>query len=244
MSVPRRNFMQLLGISIGSILLTRCQRTGTPVPTVVTCYEMIANTPSPGTPTPTRIAARDRLRLCWLRLGELAQKTADARDRGDNSWEDNPIGAEMTAEHRSALDTLIWAGVISSPVGDLVQEAFSAAVYHVWRSNVPMTCYEPMMIDYAPAGAASLVQQSDALTDIAAGGTIAPETLAKAKTALEHDLAYYALTDAEVEALYEQLLAEYKDEGKKIPSFEELELALTPEVKAAAQFLLDVLMER
>jgi hypothetical protein len=242
MSVPRRNFMQLLGISIGSILLTRCQRTGTPVPTVVTCYEMIANTPSPGTPTPTRIAARDRLRLCWLRLGELAQKTADARDRGDNSWEDNPIGAEMTAEHRSALDTLIWAGVISSPVGDLVQEAFSAAVYHVWRSNVPMTCYEPMMIDYAPASAGNLVRQSEVLTEIETGSTIAPDTLDKVRAALEHDLAFYALTDAEVQALYVQLLEEYRDPGGSIPSFDEVELTLTPDVKAAAQFLLDVLM--
>jgi hypothetical protein len=242
MRVPRRNFMQLLGISLGSMLLARCQRTGIPEPTFVTCYEAVPNTPITGTPSPTRLAALDRLRLCWLRFDELAQKTAAARDSGDNSWEENPIGTEMTAEHRSALDALIAAGEITDPVGDLVQEAFSAAVYHIWRSNVPMTCYEPMMIDFAPAGAASLVRQSDVLTEIAAGSTIAPDTLAKAKTALEHDLAYYALSDAEVQALYEQLLAEYQEAGKPVPSFEELELSLTPDVKAAAQFLLDVLM--
>ncbi len=242
MPIPRRNFMQLLGISLGSMLLARCSRTGIAEPTILMCYAAVPYTPLSGTPTPTRIAALDRMRLCWLRFDELARKTADARDGGDNSWEDNPIGAEMTAEHRSALDMLIAAGGIAAPVADLVQEAFSAAVYHIWRSNVPMTCYEPMLIDYAPAGAASLVQQSDALTDIAAGTTIAPETLAKAQTALEHDLAYYALTDAEVQALYEQLLAEYQEAGKPIPSFEELELALTPDVKTAAQFLLNVLM--
>lgn len=233
--------MQLLGISLGSMLLARCARTGTPDPTFVTCYEAVPYTPIPGTPTPTRIAALDRLRLCWLRFDELAEKTADARDSGDNSWENNPIGAAMTAEHRSALDMLIGAGSIPAPVGDLVQEAFSAAVYHVWRSNVPMTCYEPVMIDYAPADAASLVQQADALSEIADGSTIAPETLAKAKTALEHDLAYYALTDAEIQALYDQLLAEYQEAGRPIPSFEELKLTLTPDVKTAAQFLLDVL---
>jgi hypothetical protein len=242
MPVPRRNFMQLLGISLGSLLLARCQRLGNPEPTFVTCYAAEPYTPAPGTPTPTRIAALDRMRLCWLRFDELAQKTADARDRGDNSWENNPIGAEMTAEHRSALDALIKAGAITAPVGELVQEAFSAAVYHVWRSNVPMTCYEPMMIDYAPAGAASLLRQSDALAEIADGATIAPETLAKAKTALEHDLAYYALTDAEIQALYDQLLAEYQESAKPVPSFEELELTLTPDVRTAAQFLLDVLM--
>jgi hypothetical protein len=241
MPVPRRNFMQLLGISLGSMLLARCQRIGLSEPTTVMCYAPVPITPVPGTPTPTRLAALDRLRLCWLRFDELAQKTADARDSGDNSWEDNPIGAEMTAEHRSALDMLIGAGSITAPVGELVQEAFSAAVYHVWRSNVPMTCYEPMMIDYAPADAASLVRQADVLTEVADGATIAPETLAKAKTALEHDLAYYALSDAEIQALYDQLLAEYRDAGKPIPSFEELELSLTPDVKAAAQFLLDML---
>jgi len=241
MPVPRRNFMQLLGISLGSMLLARCQRTGTPEPTFVMCYEVVPFTPLPGTATPTRLAALDRLRLCWLRFDELAQKTADARDNGDASWEDNPIGAAMSAEHRSVLDALIIAGEITAAAADLIQEAFSAAVYHIWRSNVPMTCYEPMMIDYAPAGAASLVRQSDALAGIADGATIAPETLAKAKAALEHDLAYYALTDAEVQALYDQLLGEYRETGGEIPSFEELELSLTPEVKAAAQFLLDVL---
>jgi len=233
--------MQLLGISLGSMLLARCQRTGTPEPTFVMCYEAVPYTPMPGTATPTRIAALDRLRLCWLRFDELEQKTADARDNGDDGWEDNPIGAARNAEHRSALDALIIAGRITAAVGDLVQEAFSAAVYHIWRSNVPMTCYEPMMIDYAPAGAASLVRQSDTLAEIAEGATIAPDTLTKVRSALEHDLAYYALTDAEVQALFDQLLKEYQESGKEIPSFEELEFTLTPDVKAAAQFLLDVL---
>ncbi len=242
MPVPRRNFMQLFGISLGSLLLARCQRTGTPEPTFVTCYDMVAYTPIPGTPSPTRLAALDRLRLCWLRFDELAQKTAAARDNGDDSWEDNPIGAQMIADHRAALDELSAAGEITAPVADLIQDAFSAAVYHIWRSNAPITCYEPMMIDYAPASAGSLVQQSEALTEISAGTTVAPDTLAKARTALEHDLAFYALTDAEVQELYDRLLEEYRDSGGGVPSFEEVELTLTPEVIAAAQFLLDVLM--
>jgi hypothetical protein len=241
MPVPRRNFMQLLGISLGSVLLARCQRMDTPEPPMVMCYQAVPYTPMPGTITPTRMAALDRLRLCWLRFDELAQKTVEARDQGGNGWEDNPIGAEMTAEHRSALDMLIAAGAITIPVGDLVQEAFAAAVYHIWRSNAPMTCYEPMLVDYAPAGAASLIQQSDLLTGIADGSTIAPDTLAKAQKALEHDLAYYALSDAEVQTLYERLLAEYQESGEPIPSFEELELTLSPDVNAAARFLLDLL---
>jgi hypothetical protein len=242
MPILRRNFMQLLGISLGSMLLARCQRIELFEPTTVMCYAPVAITPVPGTGTPAYLAARDRLRLCWLRFDELEQKTADASVQGDNSWEDNPIGAEMIAEHRSALDELEAAGEITAPVADLIQEAFSAAVYHIWRSNVPMTCYEPMMIDYAPAGAASLIRQSDVLIEIEDGSTIAPDTLAKAQKALEHDLAYYALTDAEVQTLYDRLLAEYRETGGEIPSFEAVELALTPNVKAAAEYILNMLM--
>jgi hypothetical protein len=241
MSVPRRDFIKLFGISLGSLLLARCQRVETTGPTT-TCYLVALNTPVVPTPTSKSQSARDRLRLCWLRFSELAQKTRDAQNRKDNSWENNPIGAQMNADHRHALNELATAGEITVPVADLVQEAYSAAVYHIWRSNVPMTCYEPMIVNYAPASADNLVHQSETFSQIAAGSTIAPETLAKARTALEHDLAFYALTDADVQALYNKLLEEYQDPGEHIPSFEEVELTLTPDVKAAAQFLLDILM--
>jgi hypothetical protein len=243
MPVPRRNFMKLFGISLGSLLLTRCQRTGAPEPgsTYVTCYTVVHFTPTAGTPSPTRFAARDRLRLCWLRFGELAQKTKEASDSGDDSWQDNPVGAQMNADHRAALDELVAAGDITAPVADLIQEAYAAAVFHIWRSNVPVTCYEPMIVDYAPASANNLVLQSEALDQVAAGTPIAPETLEKIRTALEHDLAFYALTDSEVQALYDQMVKEYQSSGGTIPSFEELELTLTPDVKTAAGFLLDVL---
>jgi hypothetical protein len=244
MSKTRRDFMKMFGISLGSLLLTRCQRTGTPEPTYILCYAPIPYTPISGTATPESISGRDRLRLCWLRFDELAQKTQDAANRGGGDGDENPVGTQMNADHRSALDELVTAGDITAPVADLIQEAFSAAVYHVWRSNAPMTCYEPMMIDYAPASAGSLVQQSEILAEIAAGTPIAPETISKAQTALEHDLAFYALTDADVQALYDQLLEEYRDSYEGIPSFEEIKLSLSPDVKQAAKFLIDILMGR
>jgi hypothetical protein len=241
MGIPRRDFMKLFGISLGSLLLARCQLPG--IPTLPpTCYLVALNTPAGPTPTSKSPSARERLRLCWLRFGELAQKMRDAQNRKDNSWENNPIGARMNTDHRRALDELVAAGEITAPVADLVQEAYSAAVFHIWRSNAPMTCYEPMIVDYAPAGAGNLVLQSETLSRVGAGGTIAPETLAKARTALEHDLAFYALSEADVQALYSHLLEEYRDPGERIPSFEEVELTLTPDVREAAQFLLEVLM--
>jgi hypothetical protein len=95
---------------------------------------------------------------------------------------------------------------------------------------------------YAPAGADDLVLQAAVLSTVAEGSTIAPGTLAKARAALEHDLAFYALTDEDVQALYARLLDEYGDSGESPPTFEDLELTLTEDVRAAAQFLIDVLM--
>jgi hypothetical protein len=244
MPVPRRNFMKLLGISLGSLLLARCQRTGTPLePSIeVMCYEpTVARNPG-DTPTPKTASLRELLRLCWMRFGDLAEKTRDAWEEGTGEDDGSRLAQQLNREHRRILDDLTAAGEITAPVSDLIQEAYEAAVFHVWRSNAPMTCYEAVMVDYAPASADNLVRQSEALSEIAAGSAVAPETLAKARTALEHDLAFYALTDEEVQALYDQLLNEFRDSGEPIPSFEALALTLTPDVKRAAQFLVDVLM--
>jgi hypothetical protein len=244
MAVPRRDFMKLFGISLGSLLLARCQRKPTPAPTpdFVMCYEIVEYTPTspPGTPAPDSLALRDRLRLLWLRFDELAQKTLDRTNQDDGGGD--PLGARMIIEHHAVLDEMVAAGEVAAPVADLVQEAYAAAVYHIWRLNAPITCYEPMMVDYAPSSAGSVVRQTEALGQIAAGSTVDPGTIEKARAALEHDLAYYALTDADVQALYDRLIEEHRDSGEGIPTYEEVELTLTPEVKAAAQFLLDVLM--
>jgi hypothetical protein len=240
MPIPRRNFMQLLGISLGSMLLARCQRTATPTPAVITCYTIVPPTDTPGMPAPPRLAAMDRMRLCWLKFGELAQKTLNGVDGAGNA--DNQLGTQMTADHRSVLDELIAAGEIAPAVADLVQEAYAAAVFHIWRSNVAMTCYLTAGPLYAPAGADDLVRQAETLNQIVEGGAVTPETLAKVQAALEHDFAFYALTDEDMKALYDRMLEEYSDPGESPPTFEELKLTLTEEVRAAAEFLIDVLM--
>jgi len=236
LAVPRRSFMKLFGVSLGSLLLARCQKPAIPTPPPM-CYMAVPLTPIGTMPTPKSLAARHRLRLCWLRFDELAQWTGDA----GSAREGDSFGGELIAEHRKALDELVAKGVIAAPVADLIHEAYGAAVYHVWRSNAPMSCYDLAYPEYKPASAENLVHQSQVLTQLAAGSTIAPETLAKARTALEHDLAFYALTDADEQALYDRLLAEYSGPGETMPSFEEVELTLTPEVKSAARFLLDIL---
>ena len=176
---------------------------------------------------------RDRLRPYWLRFGELAEKS-----RTDT---ENKLGQELVAGHRAALDELVASGEISAPVADLVQEAYGAAVSHTWRSNAPITCYEPMRVDYAPSSASALVDQATVLNQIAEQGIVDPDTLAKAQAALEHDLSFYALTDKEVQELYSRVLKESDETGQSVPSFETLTLELTAEAKAATQFIIELL---
>jgi DNA-binding transcriptional regulator PaaX len=229
MTVSRRDFMKLFGISVASLLLARCKP-------FVSCY-----TPQPPTcyaPTAPPASARERLRHCWLRFGELAQATLEEANQGST---ENALGQQLSSEHRAALDELVVTGELTQPVADLVQEAYDAALYHVWRSNAPMTCYEPMIVNYAPVSAQVLVQQSEALSEIASQGTIDPGTLENARAALEHDMAFYALTDDEVTALYNRIVTESPAGGGSAPDFGNVNLEITPEAEAAARFLIDVL---
>jgi hypothetical protein len=228
MPLNRRDFMKVLGVSLASLYLTRCR---SPFAPTTTCYAPLP--PPTVTSLPTASSARERLRLYWLRFGDLAQASPEDTE--------NKLGGELVAGHLAELDELVANGEISALVADLVQEAYDAAVYHVWRSNAPITCYEPMIVDYTPSSASVLVEQSQVLNRLAAEGTIDPDTLAKAQAALEHDLSYYALTDEEIQELYGQLLRDNQEMGQRIPSFEELTLELTPEAQEATQFIIALL---
>jgi hypothetical protein len=237
MPIHRRDFMKLLGVSVASLYLARCRpqslQTVEPIETeAYTCYEAPPPTDLP-TPEPTISSARERLHVYWLRFDELAKRSPEDTE--------NKLGGELIVGHRATLDEVVASGEISAPVADLVHEAYDAAVYHVWRSNASITCYEPVIVDYAPTSAGVLVEQSEVLNQVAAQGTIDPETLAKAQAALEHDMAFYALTDEEVQALHDQLIKNSQEAGQPIPSFEELSLELTPEAKEATQFIINLL---
>jgi hypothetical protein len=224
MSISRRDFIKVFGVSVASLLLTRCR-----FPIGVTCY-------APLPPPTDSVTTRERLRALWLRFNELAQATTSDYQKGE------ALSQQLVADHRAMLDILVSAGDPTASVADLVQEAYAAAIYHVWRSNAPMTCYEPMIVDYTPTSAGVLVQQAGALSEAASQGGIDPETLAKAQASIQHDMAFYALSDADVQALYDRLISDWQNNGQSAPSFEALQLELTPDAKAAAQFIVDLLM--
>jgi hypothetical protein len=222
MSFSRREFMKLFGASVASLVLTSCRPRVEP-----TCY--VAQPIDTATLTP-----HGHLRALWLRFSELAQTTTA------NYQNAEILMRQMSSDHRLLLDGLVTASELTAPVADLVQEAYGAALYHVWRSNAPMTCYEPMLVDYQPTSANVLVEQAAILGQ--AAGSIDPATLAKAQAAIEHDMAFYALNDADVQALYDRLTTEWQDTGVyNIPTFDNLDLELTADARTAAQFIVDIL---
>lgn len=229
MTLSRRNFMKMVGISVSSLLLTRCRFFFRP-----TCYVPLIPSPTPTVP----LSARERLRACWTRFDALAQAAIEESSAGDY---ENVFGQQLLDEHRASLDALVVGGDLTPTVADLVQEAYGAAVFHVWRSNIPVTCYEPVMVNYAPASAIVLVKQAEALDQIASTGDIDPATVERARAALEHDMAFYALSDEEVNGLYERLIAEWQSQQQAPPAFEDVELAITPDAQAATRFIIALL---
>jgi hypothetical protein len=252
MSISRSDFMKLVGVSVASLSLTRCRL---PLPDSIF--------PNPPTPSPTLSrTTRDRLRHYWQSFEELAQATLQEFNQASPGVAppipkviimegeatktppppaENAFGRGLVSKHRQALDELVATGDLTPAVADLIQEAYQAAVYHVWRSNAPITCYAPVIVDYAPVSASTLVKQANVLSVIAGEGNIDPVTLENARTAIERDMAFYALTDAEVKTLYNQLIAQWQNQSQGVPAFEKVDLEVTPNARAATEFIIGLL---
>jgi hypothetical protein len=219
MSPTRREFIKRAGIAFASLMAARCA-----------CLPLVEGG-SGGTP-------RERLRRCWQRFDWLERQTGDWQDyeKGEKALE------QLKAEHRAALDELVAAGELDGSVADEVQNAFDAAAYHVWRSYAPITCYKPAVPDYAPESAGQLVRQAELLAGMVGDGTVDQTTVARAQAAIERDVAFMNLSSEEEGLLYEELVAEAGG-SYDFPSFDELDLEITPEAAKAAQFLVDLLLE-
>ena len=237
MSISRRDFMNVFGVTLASLLLSRCKWSelagGTPE---ITCYAPIAPTPTKFSLTDA-LPPRERLRLSWMSFNELAKKTTEESNQNMEGME--TFRQKLSDYHKAALFELVAAGDVSKTVADLVQEAFDAAAYHVWRSSVPITCYIAMGPIYAPESAAVLIQQAETLNQIASQGNLDHETLATARTALEHDLAFYSLSEAELQDLYKRLA----ENGQTYPPFDQVELATSPDVQEAAKFIIELVIQ-
>ncbi len=214
MSPTRREFIKSAALALVALTLTRC---------------------APGLSTDDD-TPRGRLRRCWLRLDALAQETRQSYERAEKTRD------QLIIDHQAALRDLVTAGALTPVVSEPMQEAFVEASFHVWRANAPITCYKAVLMNYTPASAGQLVKQVSLLTEMSRSGNLNPETIAQARAAIERDIAFLALSDQEVEALYERLKQAAGD-SYHFPAFAELELDIPPEVIAAARFLVELLLE-
>ncbi|MBN1955871.1 MAG: hypothetical protein JW900_12600 [Anaerolineae bacterium] len=214
MTPTRREFIKSVGLALAGLVLARC-------------------VPSPS-PQGGDTSARSRLRDCWLRFDWLAAETRKTWDSNDY---DGPR-EQLLQEHQSALEELVNTGELTRAVADELLAGFNAAAYHVWRSNVPITCYEPVMIDYQPTSAAQLVRQAEVLEELARGGSIDADTVATAQETITRDIAFLTLSNEQQQALYEEILAG----GSPYPDFSEIPLDIAPEEAEAAQYLVELLL--
>jgi len=218
MSPTRRDFIKSLGIFMASMVISGC------VP-----HKDKADTP------------RDRLRICWQRLDWLAEQmrqASKAKPGEDTLKKGEDARTRLVADHQQALDELVASGDLDQAVAMQVQVAFGAAAYHVWRSNAPITCYEPVMVDYTPITSAQLGQQAAIL---AQGKDLDPNTVAQMQASIARDIAFLALPITDRQALYRRLI-KASQEGQAIPQFEQLDLEIPPDAAQAAQFLVELLL--
>lgn len=249
MNPTRREFIKSVGIAIASLVMARCTGKGgdvatdtpgpptsTPTPELIpsTCYEVAMPTSTP-VPTNPPTGARARLRDCWQRLDWLAEQASNL-EQGEAAKD------QLVAEHRAALDELVAEGELDENVADQVQVAFAEGAYHVWRSHAPITCYEPMLIDYTPTSADQLVRQADILAEMAQASEIDPTVVGQVQAAIERDIAFLSLSQQEIQAMYDRLI-EAAGGNYAFPSFDELELEVTPKADQAARFLVKLLLE-
>jgi hypothetical protein len=97
-------------------------------------------------------------------------------------------------------------------------------------------------VDYTPASSGQLAQQASLLAEIAGSGDLDPTTVAQAQAAIERDIAFLNLSDAETQALYDQLVATAGG-TYDFPPLDELDLEVTPEAAEAARLLVELLLE-
>ena len=212
MTPTRRDFIQTLGIALASLIVTRCSN-----------GRVTGETP------------RERLRSCWLRLEWLAQEAKDY-ERGVEATE------MLATEHRAALDGLVTADELQANVAQMIHYSFSAAANHVLLANAPITCYEPVMVDYTPTSSSQLAYQAQILAEMSDQGTIDPDTMTLAQQVIERDIAFLNLSGEDKTALYDELTAAAGD-SYSFPSFDELALEVSPETAEAAHFLVELLLQ-
>lgn len=242
MSPTRRQFIRQFGIMLASLIASGC---------APSCPDAV---PGSGDRSP-----RERLRSCWLGLeGLRGRDWGEWEGMQERLWQATD---QFLYDHQEALDDLIAAGELSEDAAGQVQAAYEAVAWHV-RDDVYrelITCYLPTITPplpttaseaaerqigiYAGGSPARLLQQTDLLVEMAGGGDLDQETVARVQAAVERDIAILTLSSEEKRVLLDELVEAVGD-SYDYPPFSELDLEITPEDAEAARFLVELLLEK
>ena len=234
----------------GTVTVTAIDRS---LPTQVRMYPSASITPTPtwalvqqtavlsdtakgavdaGTAQAARVAAaRQRLRACWLALDELAWvPTGDSKDSYQaREW--------LVREHQLTLDDLVAIGQLTQPAARQVQVAMAEAALHVSTPYVPFAGQDPTLADSRTGIRAQFAEQ---VLLLAKGDALSPDAISSAQVRMARYLAFLSLTWRQVTALDESQ-CRAADGSHRCPSFDQLDLPITPEASSAARFLVEVL---
>jgi hypothetical protein len=179
MTASRRGFIRGVGVTLASLLATRCVRLpGGP---------LIA----PGTDAGP---ARERVRHCWLAFDWLKAQGKDDYERGSRA------GSNLLEAHQNALDELVSDGELTRPVADQVQEGYEEAIAHLSPQQPGVTCYTVTPISMVYMQSRSQLLKQAAL--LAASHDLDSDAVAQAQAALAREMAILSLSGA---ALREQM---------------------------------------
>lgn len=267
MTPTRREFIQSLGIALGSLVLTGCGSTPAP-DVIIQCYVQV-DPPRTPTPTPSRSHGRQKVRDCWLRLDWLAERAQVGAEEARLAKQ------ELVNQHRAAVDELVAVGELSEDVARYVRVAFVAAADYaidpqpeqagVIVEETVIECYvqvDPPYVSpptprppterqveeaaretallYASGSGRRLAQQAELLEEMAATSDIDPETVTVVQAAIQKDMIVLSATDRE--ALVAFLVAA-SGGTYHFPGVEHLEIDIPPEVAEAARFLVELILE-
>lgn len=259
-----RTFAAALAAALGAGALPGCApAASTPgatrsVPTVVPPTHTPYTTPTPTCyapvePTPTATPVAPVLRHpAWA---VLRQAWLDVRERRSPD-----AYAPLVESHQTTLHVLIDTGELDPAVATQLQTAFGeVAAYYAEHSATPtpevvIDCYDMVEITPSPGGSPApehcyastelrrgreaLAQEAAALEAMAVQSALDPDTVDKARRALEQDIALFELV-----ATFETLAADdhRQQEDQLVAQYLEGRIDVPPETAEAALILVSLL---
>ena len=214
MKTSRRDFIKSLGISLATIMITRCA----PFHSETEPLEVMA-TPS-DTPKATVFPPEERIRECWRNLDLLAR---EARKDGEHS---SKLWSTLVNEHQAALLIMVNSGDLDMKVAQQMQNVFKRAANHIEGIySTFVMCYESMETTLFFARD-DLLQQAEVLQEFS--DDIDHVVLEEIRTAIAYDITYFEL------AFSPRAGMELNEQ------FEAGEMEIIPEALEAAQLLVDI----